>query len=60
MLERVTHREACWVCFSSLAYLAGYCPVCMGTGFVEVEVKVPEPSSWFKGDFDPELPIERL
>jgi hypothetical protein len=33
----------CWACYGSLAYLAGYCPVCNDTGFIEVNSQEPAP-----------------
>ena len=35
-------KEKCWACYRILAYLAGYCPVCNDTGFVEVESRDPD------------------
>ncbi len=36
MLAARIRKEKCMACFGSLAYLAGYCPVCHDTGFVEI------------------------
>jgi hypothetical protein len=66
MSETGIRKEKCTACFSSLAYLAGYCPVCHDTGFVEVREPAPEPSL-LGGDFglnleprDPEPPFEHF
>ncbi len=40
MSETGTSKEECRFCFTALAYLMGGCPVCGGTGFVEI--KTPE------------------
>ncbi len=37
MSDQEVRKEKCWACYSSLTYLAGYCPVCNDTGFVEVK-----------------------
>jgi len=48
MSDTRIRKEKCTACFSSLAYLAGYCPVCHDTGFVEV--REPEPETSLLGD----------
>jgi hypothetical protein len=32
-------RRRCRACYGSLAYLAGYCPVCNDTGYVEIKAE---------------------
>jgi hypothetical protein len=32
-------RIRCGACYGSLAYLAGYCPVCNDTGYVEMQAE---------------------
>jgi hypothetical protein len=32
-------KRRCRACYGSLAYLAGYCPVCNDTGYVEIRAK---------------------
>ncbi len=43
MVELRTLKDKCLACFSSFSYLYDFCPVCQGTGFVEVQLqrKVP-------------------
>ena len=41
MLENKESLEKCDACFSQLAYVLGYCPVCNDTGFVKKQAKEP-------------------
>jgi hypothetical protein len=41
MSENKEILEKCEFCFSLIAYLHGYCPVCNDTGFVKKQVKQP-------------------
>ena len=43
MSETETRKEECRFCFTVLAYLMDCCPVCGGTGWVEVRAPEPEP-----------------
>ena len=42
MLDPRVSKENCLACFSSFSYLYDFCPVCQGTGFVEVQVPKKE------------------
>ena len=66
MSDTRIRKEKCTACFSSLAYLAAYCPVCHDTGFAEVREPEAE-TSLLGGDFGlnlepggPELPFEEF
>jgi hypothetical protein len=41
MSENGEILEKCEFCFSLIAYLHGYCPVCNDTGFIKKQVKEP-------------------
>ena len=41
MLENKERLEKCDSCFSHIAYMLGYCPVCNDTGFVKKQAKEP-------------------
>ena len=43
MSENGEILEKCEFCYSLIAYLHGYCPVCNDTGFVKKQVKEPLP-----------------
>ncbi len=61
MSETSKRKEKCPACFSSLAYLAGYCPVCNDTGFVEAvsQQSLPEADRGVNFDAaDPESSLE--
>jgi rRNA maturation endonuclease Nob1 len=61
MLERRTSKEQCLACFSSFSYLYDFCPVCQGTGFVEVQLQRKPPQQEAKiNPENYEFCIERL
>ena len=41
MSENTEILERCEFCFTLIAYLHGYCPVCNDTGFVKKKVREP-------------------
>jgi hypothetical protein len=57
MSETGTRKEECRFCFTALAYLMDGCPVCGGTGFVEVKAPEKEPKLDLRPP--PGLPLER-
>ncbi len=57
MSDETVKKMKCWACYGSLAYLAGYCPVCNDTGFIEV--KIQEPAPGLKPEADSGLAIKK-
>ncbi len=39
MANQEVFKRRCQACYGSLAYLAGYCPVCNDSGYVEIKTE---------------------